>query len=104
MATMIDVKQAVQAARNYLFELYEDEDIKDVLLEEVELSDDEDTWKITLGFWAPKIAPPRVDSKLAQQMAAIMGAQYDRKYKMFTVDASTGAVKSMKDRTISWNG
>jgi len=55
----------------------------DVRIEEVELSDDERFWLITLSF-----SPP--DHPFSMQ----------REYKLFKVDASSGEVKSMKIRQV----
>lgn len=50
---MIGVKEAVRIAMDYLATLYEDKDLRDVLLEEVRLSEDDQYWLVTLGFFAP---------------------------------------------------
>ena len=48
----MDAKQAVQKAKSYLIEIYEDADekIKHVGLEEVVFDDDASSWRITIGF------------------------------------------------------
>jgi hypothetical protein len=99
---MIDVKQAVQAAREFLVNLYHEAEIRDVLVEEVELSEDSRNWLITLGFSAPKPATVG-DEKQAKRVAELIGPRYERWYKLFTIDSETGEVKSMKIRTISWS-
>ncbi len=47
---MIDMKQAVQIALDFCHSLYAPEKLGDLLLEEVELSDDEKFWLVTIGF------------------------------------------------------
>ena len=47
---MIDMKQAVQIALEFCRSLYAPEKLTDFLLEEVELSDDEKFWLVTIGF------------------------------------------------------
>ena len=49
----MDVKQAVQIAKQYVSELFEGEPITNVGLEEVVYEDESDTWKITIGFSRP---------------------------------------------------
>ena len=51
----VPVKTAVSNAIEFVRELYEDEQIKDVLLEEVEFSEPADQWLITIGFTKYKI-------------------------------------------------
>ncbi len=85
---MIDVKQAAQLASNFIVGLYSDETISDVLLEEVELSEDSKYWLITLSFPAP-----------ASSVNAILGIR-GRRYKIFKVDTETGEVLSMKIREL----
>lgn len=92
---MIDVKDAVQSAKNAAKDfLAEDVVLDDLLLEEVELNDTENTWLITLGF--------NVLNKNAMRGigAALTGTQYIRKYKTFSIDAETGKVKAMKIREV----
>ena len=61
--------------------------IKDSLtLEEVELSEDEKHWLITLGFQEYRGLTPF--------------DQASQKYKLFTVDATTGQVRAMKMRLV----
>ncbi len=92
----IDVKAAVGSAHNYL------QSIKDLMggtlenlrLEEVELSDDERTWSITLGFDVPDTKSLFPELARAQSLTL----PYKREYKLFQVDAKTGLIKSMKIR------
>lgn len=92
----IDVKTAVIAANDYL------QDVKDLMkiqleslrLEEVELSEDQREWLITLGFDVPVKT-----NSLANFMAGT-NSIHQREYKLFKVDSETGEVKSMKIRTL----
>jgi hypothetical protein len=77
---MMDVKDAVKVAENYMDSLYSDS-VRGLLLEEVELSDDEQFWCVTLSW--------DVD---------ILGTQ--RTYKVFKIRANDGTVVSMKMRTL----
>ena len=46
----MEVKEAVARARAYLSDLYAEEGIENLGLEEVEFDADKNTWRITLGF------------------------------------------------------
>jgi len=89
---MIGVKEAVRIATDYLATLYEDKDLRDVLLEEVKLSDDDRYWLVTLGFSRPVPTNPYF---------AAMGAEdLKREYKIFEVSTETGEVRSMQIRQV----
>jgi hypothetical protein len=85
---MLDVKEAAQRASEYFAGLYSDQKINNVQLEEVEISDDGKYWLITLSYpvFPQDIVPIQFIGK--------------RKYKLFTIDAETGQVKSMKIREV----
>ncbi len=84
LITMISVKEAAEKAAEYFTALYDDQ-FKNVLLEEVELSGN--YWLITLGYDHPSPLP-----------------QFTRKgpraFKVFKVDNETGEVVSMKIREV----
>jgi len=92
----VDVKTAVAAANSYL------QDIKDLMkiqleslrLEEVELSEDQRDWLITLGFDVP------IKTNSLANLMAGTNSIYQREYKLLKVDSETGEVKSMKIRSL----
>jgi len=91
---MIDAKQAVKKAMAYLNEMYDTADFRDALLEEVELSDDDRTWCVTIGF------SRRQMSTSEGPMASLVGKTegFKREFKVFTIDAESGVVRSMKSK------
>jgi hypothetical protein len=93
---MIDVKQAVSISTQYFLNLVGAESVSDVLLEEVEPSDDERFWYVTLSAALP--APKDGINAIA---AALGNSPRRRVYKVFKVDAGTGTVRSMKMRTVN---
>lgn len=80
----IDAKIAAQRARDYFIDLMGLEP-KYITLEEVELSEDEKYWFITLGY----------------QEHEGPFSSFIKKYKIFKVSAVDGTVASMKIREIS---
>lgn len=82
------MKQAVRIAHDYFRELYEGREVEDLRLEEVELSEMGDCWYVTLGFNEP--------SRRAG-FAGVLGVP-PREYKVFKINAGSGAVQSMKMR------
>lgn len=99
---MIDIKQAVEAAKQHLITLYGSP--RGVQLEEVYLSDDESTWLVTLSFLASADEEEVFEGQIgviAQYEKELMGKKrLMRKYKSFEVDRETGTVRSMKIRPV----
>ena len=77
---MIDVKAAVRAAVDYVREFQELIPPRELRLEETEYLESNE-WQITLSFLEN----------------AVTGL---RSYKTFTIDAETGAIRSMKVRSL----
>ena len=91
----IDAKRAVAIAMKYFIELFPDMARASVLLEELEGSDDEDYWFVTIGFDSQR----PVHAAPGKAVEAFFAAR-PRKYKTFKVSTSSGKVTSMKIRTI----
>lgn len=93
--TEIDVKQAVQAAKDYAETLLGGEEISGLSLEAVERPDRR-YWYITLGFYRSASRKPiRISGSIT------VTPTLEREYKVFKVDARTGDVLEMqmfKDR------
>ncbi|MEP7287963.1 MAG: hypothetical protein ABI947_19600 [Chloroflexota bacterium] len=101
---MIDVKQAIKIAHDYLLSLYNPDELIDLLLEEVERSEDDRYWYITFGFTRVLAVPTKAPQSAVSVAAAIQGTTTDLKdnvervYKKITVRADTGKVQAMKIR------
>lgn len=94
LATMVGIKTAVKAAVDFLSGLYEGQGIRDVRLEEIQLSEENDCWLVTLSF--QQLVPST--NPLAGVLQNVMPPQYERVYKVVAVDARTGDPKSLKIR------
>jgi hypothetical protein len=97
----IDVREAVRLAKDFATKLYASEKISKLGLEAVERTEDGKHWLVTLGFSRPwSQARPRKQgifkSPLEQALNTSREPQPDREYKVFRVDAQTGAVVSME--------
>jgi hypothetical protein len=98
---MIDVKQAVKIALDYLRLLYNNDQLHDVLLEEVILSDDEGYWYVTLGFSRPIPSTNPLlaaTESLLKTTSFVDNREFQREYKVFQIDSDTGQVRAMKMR------
>jgi len=89
----VPVKTAVSNAIEFVRELYKGEEIKDILLEEVEFSEPTNQWLITISFTIPKVKDNSSSLILPEREIA-------RKYKIVYVDAQSGKPISMKIREI----
>jgi hypothetical protein len=90
--TNMDVKEAVQIAKEYVVNLFEEEQIVDVGLEEVKFDHDSATWEITIGF------------ARSWQRGGTMKYPFDeagnlvRSYKVVHINDESGRVERLKDR------
>lgn len=95
----IDVQQAAEAAVGYFQKFFPN--VSGFSLEEVELSEDEKYWLITLSFEIPDDGKPR--NPLAKpgvmNVRDLFGLP-KAKYKVFKIDARTGKVIAMKIRAV----
>ncbi len=82
----MDVKEAVKNAFESVRSLYEGQDIRDLLLEEVEK--DGTAWRITVSFSRPDVSNP---------MRGVFAAEYLREYKVIELN-QLGQLTSMKIR------
>lgn len=94
---MIDAKEAVRIAFDYVRGLYAAEEIPHLTLEEVELSNGEggeggeDFWLVTVSFLKP-VPKSAIEAMTGQQGAPT--------YKILRIRAADGQVHSMKIRTM----
>ena len=87
----MDVKEAVQTAKEYLLDLFEGEQITNVGLEEVVFEELSDCWKITIGFSRPWDHKSTLRVTLGDGLPA-------RSYKVLSVNDDSGKVESLTDR------
>jgi hypothetical protein len=99
---MMDVKEAVSAAKTSIGDLFGDQIISDPLLEEIEFDDQKNVWRVTIGFLRmPELlrSPSR-----AEQSAAALGIgpfrTPRRTYKVVSINGATKQVLSVRDREL----
>ncbi len=101
---MIDFRQAAKAAFASVQEMFCDPDvsghtkISDMRLEEIERSEDESRWFITVSFLRPLTTEDQ--RTVLAPFAQVIGADKKRDYKSVEVDASTGEVRAIKIRQL----
>lgn len=89
---MINMQDAVRAARDFAGQMYSEGELKKMRVEEIESSEDDKKWFVTLGW---------VEEAVQQVGGFATNATLERVprvYKVFVVDAADGHVVSMKMR------
>ena len=95
----MDVREAVSVAKSYLANVYTDEGIVNLGLEEVEFDENAGTWCVTLGFsrpWDHPPMPPR-NNALAAALGEPTQPELRRSYKVLRIDNGDGQVESLRD-------
>ena len=88
----MDAKEASRRAKQYVSQVYIDETIADVGLEEVEFDEPANLWRVTIGFSRPW------NTKNTVAIALDRG-RFERSYKVVCID-DEGNVMSLKDRLL----
>lgn len=86
------VKEAVALAKEHVLNLFSDENLTNVGLEEVELDDKSNEWIVTIGFSRPWDEPRNALAALATSTAP------RRAYKVLRISSATNQVLSVKNR------
>ncbi len=90
----MDVKEAVDLAKHYIADLFRDEGVINLGLEEVEFDDLSSSWDVTIGFsrsW---------DRRTTTMISALMQQEGppSRSYKVVRIDDNTKEVRYVKNR------
>ncbi len=90
----MNVKEAVRAANKYITELFADEEVQDLGLEEVVFDETANAWKITIGFSRPWER---------RSLAANLGGQdwKNRSFKVVEINDLTGEIVGMTHRSLT---
>ena len=89
----MDVKEAVQAAKKHVAEIFADESIANVGLEEVEFDELNKVWAITIGFSRPW-------DHLGGVFRALDGTPRPRTFKIVRIKDESSRVQSVKHRNV----
>ncbi len=87
------VREAVAAAKDHIQELFADEQIANLGLEEVEFDEATGTWTVTLGFsrpWDKPVGP-------LANLAPLELRPWRRDYEVVKISDATGSLLSIKN-------
>ncbi len=96
----MDVKEAVQTAKAHIADLYADESIQHVGLEEVTFDNEFDAWKVTIGFFREWDKRSKPSSGLAVRVSGETPDWKRRAFKVVRIDNETGEIRSMTHRSL----
>ncbi|WP_367874130.1 hypothetical protein [Luteolibacter sp. Populi] len=87
----MNVKEAVKLAMQYVADLFEEEKIENLGLEEVEFDEPENAWHVTIGFSRPwdRLSGISLRNTLS------------RSYKVVAINDGTAKILSVKNREVS---
>lgn len=91
----MDAKEAIATAKRYVSEVYSDEHVTNLGLEEIEHLPAEGHWIITVGFSRPWNTARTRAQEVLENLGAVSALR--RSYKVITV-SDDGSVLSMKNR------
>ena len=91
---MISFKEAAKKAYEFIKEVPGYEDKGEILVEEVEKTEDGCFWLITLGY----LVPANYGSPSLRLFT--INPEYKKEYKRFKINVDTGEVESMTIRTL----
>ena len=94
------VREAVRKARAYVADIFADDEIGRVDLEEVDFDDQSDVWRITVSFTRPTDRPELVESIVPGHPLAD-GTPVRRSYKLVNIDDASGNIISLRHRSLS---
>ena len=90
----MEVKDAVQTAKEYLADLFDGEQIMNVGLEEVVFLNESNAWNITIGFSRPWDQRNVLATALGEGRPA-------RSYKVLRINDDSGHIESLTDRYLN---
>lgn len=88
----MEVRQAIDKAKDWIRNVYSDEDLMNLGLEEVRKDHEADVWRITVGFSRPW------DFDKRYAAAPETDRLYMRSFKVVSVDDGSGEVLSIENR------
>ena len=89
----VEMKKMVSTAVQFLHNVYDQVELRNVMLEEIERSEDDQHWLVTLGFDVDFSPPP------TYSITDMFNTKRERIYKTIEIDEKTGQALAMKMRT-----
>lgn len=94
----MNVKEAVGIAKNYVADIFADEHITEIGLEEIETSEDGSIWHVTIGFKRPWKKPHEKKGPFELLQSTEV---FNRWYKTVDIKDFDGTVIALRDREMT---
>ena len=91
----MEVQEAIRRAKEYVLDVFRDEEPTNVGLEEVEFDDRDNVWNVTIGFSRPWNSTKSFTASLAGEQAP-----RKRAYKIVRMRDSDGKMIAIKRRDV----
>ncbi len=92
----MDVKEAALMAKDYLANVFAEEEITHIGLEEVDFDQESKTWKVTVGFFRPWDQP----GNAFETSLGGLPVQGRRSFKVVRIKDRDGHIQSITDRVL----
>lgn len=96
----MEIKEVAQHAKRYVADLFTEEGIKDLGLEEIEFDGQSGVWRVTVGFSRPWDRANDTSGSLTDSITELVGAprKRAREMKVVVLDEADGRILSVKNR------
>jgi hypothetical protein len=95
----MDIKYAIKKAIACVKDLFSDENIGHIGLEEVRFNEDDGFWEVTIGFSRPWDSPKSLSSSITEILNPTPPQM--RHYKVVKIDDKSGEVKAIEIREVA---
>lgn len=92
----MEAREAVRVAKRYVADIFSDETISEIGLDEIEFSEGANQWRITIGFRRPFSPHPQETPAWRPKLLTEHNYVSERWYRIVTIDDLSGEVLSMK--------
>ena len=97
----MNVQDAVRLAKDYVTDVFIEEQITNVGLEEVEFNESRNCWEITIGFSRPWDYQTRSLFEQEEDPFKMQRRPRTRSFKVVNIDAGKAKVLSIKNRDVT---
>ncbi len=93
----MDVKKAARMAKDYLADVFAEEEITHIGLEEIDFDEGSKTWKVTVGFFRPWERP----GNAFETSLGGLPVHGRRSFKIVRIKDCDGQILSITDRVLA---
>lgn len=96
----MNVKEAARTAATYVADLFAEEGIEHIGLEEVTFDDLQDVWNVTIGFYRHLDRRTDLSAVIGSSLGTDAPSWRKRTFKIVSIDNGTGKVLSLTHRSL----